>query len=241
MVAPTGNEINVEKNSPKIQAVTANKIDKIYIVFKLYVNWYAVAAGRDIKLYIKRPPTDFKFRLIVEHINIIIKVKINPSGIPQARDISLLKNKANIPLWNNNVKIIRIVVIIILSITSFKDEISKLPQKKLNISVKCSLNKAAKINAIAILKENNKLIETLLLVFAFFEMGFIIKAAQIQKTKPKNIGFIPINNPIIAPANAQCAMVTPTKGIFNNNIQTPIIPQDNPAKIDNISALLKKE
>ena len=98
MVAPTGNDINVEKNSPKIQAVTANKIDKIYMTFKLYVNWYAVAAGNDIRLYIKRPPTDFKFKLIAEHINIIIKVKINPSGIPQAFDISLLKNRANIPL-----------------------------------------------------------------------------------------------------------------------------------------------
>ena len=128
-----------------------------------------------------------------------------------------------------------------LTITSFKEEINKLPQKKPKISVMCSLNSAAKINATAMLKENNKLMETLLLVFAFFEMGFIIKAAKIQKTNPKNIGFIPINNPIIAPAKAQCAIVTPTNGMFNNNIQTPIIPQDNPAKIDNISALLKKE
>ena len=125
--------------------------------------------------------------------------------------------------------------------TSFKDEINKLPQKKPKMSVRCSLNNAAKIKAVAILKENNKLIETLLFVFVFFEMGFIIKAAKMQKINPKRTGFTPINNPIIAPANAQCAMVTPTKGIFNNNIQTPIIPQDNPAKIDNISALLKKE
>ena len=130
---------------------------------------------------------------------------------------------------------------IILSTTSFEDEINKLPQKKLNMSVRCSLNNAAKINAVAMLKENNKLIETLLLVFVFFEMGFIIKAAETQQIKPKNIGFTPTNNPIIAPANAQCAIVTPTNGIFNNNIQTPIIPQDNPAKIDNIIALLKKE
>lgn len=68
------------------------------MIFKSYVNWYAVVAGRDIKLYIKSPPIDFKFKLIVEHTNIIIKVKINPSGIPQALDISLLKNRANIPL-----------------------------------------------------------------------------------------------------------------------------------------------
>ena len=128
-----------------------------------------------------------------------------------------------------------------LNTTSFKEEINKLPQKKLKISVKCSLNNAAKINAIAILKENSKLIETLLFVFVFFEIGFIIKEAKIQKINPNKIGFTPINNPIIAPAKAQCAIVTPTNGMFNNNIQTPIIPQDNPAKIDNISALLKKE
>ena len=128
-----------------------------------------------------------------------------------------------------------------LSITSFEEEINKLPQKKLKISVRRSLNNAAKINAIAMLKENSKLIETLLFVLVFFEMGFIIKAAKTQKTKPNRMGFIPVNKPIIAPANAQCAMVTPTKGIFSNNIHTPIIPQDSPAKIDNISALLKKE
>lgn len=127
------------------------------------------------------------------------------------------------------------------STTSFKDEINRLPQKKLKISVRCSLNSAAKINAIAILKEKSKLIETLLFVFVFFEIGFIIKEAKIQKIKPKIIGFTSINKPIIAPAKAQCAIVTPTKGILSNNIHTPIIPHDNPAKIDNISALLKKE
>ena len=41
---------------------------------------------------------DFKFKLIAEQTNIIIKVKMIPSGIPQALDISLLKNSANIPL-----------------------------------------------------------------------------------------------------------------------------------------------
>lgn len=41
---------------------------------------------------------DFKFKLIVEHINKSIKVKIKFSGIPQDFAISLLKNKAVIPL-----------------------------------------------------------------------------------------------------------------------------------------------
>ena len=129
----------------------------------------------------------------------------------------------------------------ILKITSFKEEISKFPQKKVNISVKCSLNKPAKTKAMAMLKENNKLIVTLFWLFIFLDIGFIINADKIQKTKPDNIGFIPKNKPIIAPANAQCAIVTPIKGIFSNNIHTPIIPQDIPAKIDSIIALLKKE
>ena len=93
----------------------------------------------------------------------------------------------------------------------------------------------------AILKENNNPTEMLLLVFALLERGFIIVAANIENINPEIIGFIPINNPIIAPAKAQCAMVTPMNGIFNNNIHTPMIPQDNPARIDRIIALLKKE
>lgn len=128
-----------------------------------------------------------------------------------------------------------------LRIISFREEINKLPQKRLKISVRCSLNKLAKIKAVAMLKENNNPTDILLFVFDFFERGFIIVAANIEKNKPENIGFIPINKPIIAPAKAQCAIVTPINGIFNKNIHTPIIPQDNPAKIDNMIALLKKE
>ena len=88
----------MEINKPIIQADTANNTDNKYIVFKLYVNLYAVAAGKDIKLYIKSPPIDFKFKLIVEHINKSINVKIKVSGIPQDFEISLLKNNAIIPL-----------------------------------------------------------------------------------------------------------------------------------------------
>ena len=124
---------------------------------------------------------------------------------------------------------------------SCEEEINKLPQNKLKISVKCSLNKLAKINAVARLKENNNPTDILLFVFAFFERGEIIIAADIEKIKPEIIGFIPTNNPIMAPANAQCAIVTPIKGMFNNNIHTPIIPQDSPDRIDKIIALLKKE
>lgn len=231
----------MERNNPKRQAQIANKTDKKYIVFKLYVNWYAVVAGKEIRLYIKSPPIDFKFKLIVEHISKKINMKIKFSGIPHDLAISLLKNKAIIPLWNKIVNNINIIVMIMLIKISWAEEINKLPQKRLNISVKCSLNKLAKINAMARLKENNKPTDILLFVFAFFERGDIIIAANIEKINPEIIGFIPINNPIIAPANAQCAIVTPIKGMFNNNIHTPIIPQDNPAKIDNISALLKKE
>jgi len=130
---------------------------------------------------------------------------------------------------------------IMLTIMSCEEEINKLPQNRLKISVKCSLNKLAKINAVARLKENNNPTDMLLFVFAFFERGDIIIAANIEKINPEITGFIPANNPIIAPANAQCAMVTPINGIFNNNIHTPIIPQDSPARIDSIIALLKKE
>ena len=38
IVAPTGKDINVEINKPKIHAKTANKTDNKYIVFKLYVS-----------------------------------------------------------------------------------------------------------------------------------------------------------------------------------------------------------
>ena len=118
IVAPTGNETNVEKSSPIIQALTANKTDKRYIVFRLYVNWYAVAAGREIKLYIKSPPIDFKFKLIVEHISKNIKVKTKFSGMPQDFAISLLKNKAIIPLLNKTVNNISNIVIIMLTTIS---------------------------------------------------------------------------------------------------------------------------
>ena len=97
------------------------------------------------------------------------------------------------------------------------------------------------MKATAILKENNKFIEILFWLFILLDIGFIINAANIQNTNPDKTGFIPRNKPTIAPANAQCAIVTPINGIFNNNIHTPIIPQDKPAKIDNIIALLKKE
>jgi hypothetical protein len=163
------------------------------------------------------------------------------SGIPQDFAISLLKKSAKIPLLKNIVNNINTIVIITLIIISLADEINKFPQKRLKTSVKCSLNKLAKIKAMAILKENNSPTDMLSFVFDFFERGFIIIAANIENTKPEIIGFIPINSPITAPAKAQCAMVTPINGIFNNNIHTPIIPQDTPAKIDNISALLKKE
>ena len=38
IVAPTGNEISVEINKPKTQELIANKLDKIYMLFRLYVN-----------------------------------------------------------------------------------------------------------------------------------------------------------------------------------------------------------
>ena len=200
-----------------------------------------MAAGNDTKLYIKRPPIDFKFILIAEHTSNIINVKTKLSGIPHDFEISLLKNSAIIPLWKTTANNINTNTTIKLKTISFEEDINKFPQKKENKSVKCSLNKPATRKAMAMLKENNKIIETLFWLLIFLDIGLIINADTIQNIKPDKIGFIPRNKPIMAPAKAQCAIVTPINGIFNNNIHTPIIPQDKPARIDNIIALLKKE
>lgn len=88
-------------------------------------------------------------------------------------------------------------------------------------------------------KENNMLIEILVCVFDFFDIGSIKTEEIIHTIKAHKMGLIPINSPINAPAKAACAIAMPINAIFNNNIQTPMIPQDIPQNTDINNALLK--
>ena len=114
-----------------------------------------------------------------------------------------------------------------------------LPHSKAKIFETESFNKDRSKKEIPNIKENKMPMEILFLVFDFFEMGSISIDENMHNTKAHITGFIPNSKPINAPAKAACAIVIPMKVIFNNNIQTPIIPQDIPQNTDIIIALLK--
>ncbi len=183
------------------------------------------------------PPTDCRFKLIVEHDNKIIKKKITFSGIPQAFEISLLKNNAVNPLLNIMINVINKIQIRKFDMMSAVEVNKIFPQKKEKISLNLSFKSPAKIKAVPILREKSKFMDMLLCILAFCEIGSISAEADMQKIKLDKTGFVFKNKPIIAPAKAQCAMTTPIKDMFNNNSQTPTIPQDIPDKNDIINAL----